>query len=259
MKIKILSKKGSNLKFLLDDTTPGFANALRRIMISEVPTLAIEIAEFTDNTSALFDEMIAHRFGLIPLEFDPSKFNFKEECKCNGKGCPLCEVFFALEKTGPVMVYSGDLKSTNKAVKPISPDFPMVELLKDQNLKLEAIAVLGTGKNHAKFQAANASYTYFPQIDVSDHKDAKKIEKACPRGVLAVKNSKLVLADPYNCNECRSCEDASNDKVKVNSDNTKFIFNVDSISGLDVTYIVEQASKILQDKANEFKDQLKGF
>ena len=91
MKIKILNRKGEKLRFLLEGTTPAFANALRRIMISEIPNLAIDVVEFQDNTSALFDEIIAHRLAMLPLEFDPDKFNFTAECKCGGKGCPSCQ------------------------------------------------------------------------------------------------------------------------------------------------------------------------
>ncbi len=257
MKIKIISKKGENLRFLLDNTTPAFANALRRVMLAEVPNLAIDIVEFQDNTSALFDEIIAHRLGMLPLQFDPKKFNFTDECKCRGKGCPSCEVFFALEKTGPAMVYTSDLKSSNRNVKPTSLDFPIVKLLKGQHIKLEAIARLGRGRNHAKFQSANVSYTYLPMIEISKIKDLKKIEKACPKGVLGVKNKKLVLLDPYKCDECKICEEVSGNNVKIESDPTKFVFNVDSISGLEPKHIVEESARILQEKAKEFKDQLR--
>ena len=131
MKIKILEKKGDKLTFQLDNATPGFANALRRIMITEVPNLAVEWADIHDNNSILFDEVIASRLGLIPLKFDPTKFVSNEECKCGGKGCPLCQVVLALDKDGPGIAYSGDLKSSNKDVKPISPNFPIVELLQN--------------------------------------------------------------------------------------------------------------------------------
>jgi DNA-directed RNA polymerase subunit D len=260
LKVKIIEKNEEKLKFILEDSDAAFANTLRRIMITEIPNLAIDIVEFYDNTSALFDEVIAHRLGLIPLVFDPTKFNFTEECKCGGKGCSLCQVFFALEKTGPCTVYSSDLKSSDKNVKPTSPDFPIVKLLKDQKIKLEAIARLGRGKEHAKFQAANASYSYLPLLEVSSKAEGlEKIMKACPKGVLEIKNKKLVLADPYKCDLCKVCEEVSEGEVKIKGDETKFVFNVETISGLEPVYIVEKAIEILEEKAKEFKEQLKGL
>lgn len=257
MKIKIISRKGENLRFLLDNATPAFANTLRRVMLAEVPNLSIDVVDFKDNTSALFDEVIAHRLGMIPLQFDPKKFNLIDECKCRGKGCPSCQVFFTLEKTGPAMVLTSDLKSSNRGVKPTSLEFPIVKLLKGQHIKLEAIARLGVGREHAKFQSANVSYSYLPSIEVSQTKDLKKIVKACPKGVLGIKRRKLVLLNPYKCDECRVCEEASGDHVKIKSDPTKFVFNVESISGLEPKYVVEESAKILQAKAKEFKDQLR--
>lgn len=160
LKVKFLSKKGDVIRFSLSDATPAFANTLRRIMISEVPTMAIDVVDFQDNTSTLFDEVLAHRLGLVPIKFDPSKFNMQDDCKCGGKGCSLCQVVFVLEKTGPCMAYAGDMKSSNKNVSPAYPKIPIIELLENQRLKFEAIAKLGLGINHAKWQAANAAYQY---------------------------------------------------------------------------------------------------
>ena len=70
MNVKILSKSQHRVKFLLEKSNPAFANALRRIMKSEVPTMAVEFVDFEINTSGLFDEVVAHRIGLIPLTFD---------------------------------------------------------------------------------------------------------------------------------------------------------------------------------------------
>lgn len=259
MKIKIISRKGDTWRFVLDGATPAFANALRRIMMSEVPTMTINWVEFHDNTSALFDEVVAHRLGMIPLQFDPKKFNFADECKCKEKGCPLCQVAFFVEKSGPCTVHSGDMKSSNRAVKPANPDFPIVELLKGQNLKFEASAILGRGKDHAKWQAANVSYQYLPQLEINDFKDFKKVVSACPKGALAVRKRKLVLADPFKCDECRVCEDVSDKGVEIKSDPNKFVFKIESISGLDPKYIILEAAQILEEKANEFRSELKNI
>ncbi|RLJ08928.1 MAG: DNA-directed RNA polymerase subunit D [Candidatus Aenigmatarchaeota archaeon] len=255
MKIKILQKKGEKLVFLLDGTTPAFANALRRIMISEIPTLAIEWVDFHENSSALFDEMIAHRLGLIPLKFEPEKINFMDKCKCGGKGCPLCQVVFVIDKKGPCTVYSKDMKSSNKDVMPTSPNFPIVELLENQELRLEAVAVLGRGKEHAKWQAANAAYQYFPEVAVKDSKcDLKKVIKKCPKGLLEIKGSRLVISDPVQCDLCEAC--MGDGCIEVKGNESKFIFRVESVSGLKPEYIVKKSVQILREKAEEFKKQI---
>jgi DNA-directed RNA polymerase alpha subunit len=52
----------------------SFANALRRIMISEVPTMAIEHVYMWNNSSIMHDEVLAHRMGLVPIQVDPRLF-----------------------------------------------------------------------------------------------------------------------------------------------------------------------------------------
>ncbi len=160
MKIQILEKNDKEIKFVLEESNPQFANALRRIMLSEIPIMAVDTIDFHSNDSVLYNEVIAHRLGLIPLVFNPKDFNLREECTCGGKGCSLCQVVFALDKKGPSMVYSKDLKSSNKEVKPLYDNIPIVELFEGQKLKLEAYAILGFAKKYAKWQAAKASYNY---------------------------------------------------------------------------------------------------
>ena len=70
-------------KFELYDTDLAVANALRRIMISEVPTMTIDLVEVKENTSALHDEFLAHRLGLVPLVSEHiDSFLTSEECAC---------------------------------------------------------------------------------------------------------------------------------------------------------------------------------
>ena len=58
-------------------------------MIDEVPTMAIEDVEFRKNNSILYDEMLAHRLGLVVLKTDLKSYDLLEECTCKGKGCNL--------------------------------------------------------------------------------------------------------------------------------------------------------------------------
>jgi len=227
-------------------------------MTAEVPTLSIEDVNMSNNTSVLFDEVVAHRLGMIPLTFSQGKMNLPEECKCKGKGCPLCQAVLKLDKKGPGMAYSGDFKSSNKTVKATESKIPIVELLKGQAIKIEAIAKLGIGADHMKNQAANAAYQYYPELDASgvkDPKDLKAAAEACPRKVLSASGSKLTLKDPVSCDICRSCEEAA-DGLKIKGNNSKFIFRVESVSGLSPKEIVLKANEILQEKAKEFKKEL---
>ena len=158
MKVDVLSHKGNEMKFSVDGVKPSFASALRRIMIGEVPTMAIEFVDFKKNDSALADEVVANRMGLIPLTFDEKTYNLPSECKCEGKGCSNCQVTLVLKKKGPAMVYSGDMKSTDKGVKPTYDKIPITELFEGQDIEFEAIAQLGRGKDHAKWQGAVVGY-----------------------------------------------------------------------------------------------------
>ena len=132
---------GDILRFKLKGPL-SFSNALRRIMISEVPTYAIEYVYIYENTSSMYDELLAHRLGLIPI-----------------RGKPLSEdevITFVLNKEGPCTVYSGDLKSETGEVA--FKNIPIVKLKEGQRLKLECEAVCTvTGLPLCMY----LSYTYY--------------------------------------------------------------------------------------------------
>jgi DNA-directed RNA polymerase I and III subunit RPAC1 len=45
-------------------------NAFRRILIAEIPTIAIEKVNIYQNNGIMQDEVLAHRLGLIPIKAD---------------------------------------------------------------------------------------------------------------------------------------------------------------------------------------------
>ena len=60
----------------------SFANAIRRILLAEVPSMAIEKIELYNNTTVMHDEFLGHRLGLIPIKVDAKLFDFILESKC---------------------------------------------------------------------------------------------------------------------------------------------------------------------------------
>jgi DNA-directed RNA polymerase subunit D len=259
LKVKVLSSKGQTLKFMLEGTDPAFANSLRRIMITEIPTLAVEWVDIHDNNSALFDEIISHRIGMIPLKFNPKKFVATEDCSCKKRGCPLCQVVLVLDRKGPCTVTAGDFKSSDKTVAPLDPRIPIVELLEGQSLKLEAVARLGTGLKHAKHHAANASYHYYPEIKVTGSQaDVQRALKNCPKGLVTASGKKISVNDILRSDVAVGCLREAKG-IEAKGDESRIIFSVESISGLEPSYIVSRAAEILQEKTEEFRKKLTKF
>lgn len=249
MNIKILNKTNKKMKFTIT-CNAAFANALRRIIMSEVPVMAIEFVDFEENNSGLFDEIIAHRLGLIPLT-SSSTYNLSTDCKCKGKGCSRCEVTLSLEKKGPCIVKSSDIKTTDKSVKPTDPDIPIVELLENQRIKLQAIAKLGLGTEHKKWQAAAVGYRNLPIVKLDSTKDASHALEVCPAKVFEKKGDKVRIANSTNCILCMRCTEVS-DAVNVSADEGSFLFEMESVSGLTTKEILEKSLGILENKATDF-------
>lgn len=250
MKIRILSKTDTDVKFLMEDSNPQFANALRRIMISEIPVMAINTVDFTENGSVLYNEVIAHRLGLVPLVFDSKNFHVKEEGE---KDDTFSQVVFVINKKVPGMVYSKDMKSSDPEVKPLYDNIPIVELFDDQKLKLEATASLGFAKEHARYQSAIAHYRYFPTAVLKGKlTNADEVMKSCPKNAIKIDGEKVSVT--MDCDLCKECVKVARpkDTLTIEGDNSRFIFNVESISGLKPEEIVFSAVDILKQKAKDF-------
>jgi len=265
MKIELLNKDEGSVTLLLKETNPTEVNMLRRLMIDEVPTLAIEDVNFIKNNSALYDELVAHRLGLTVLKTDLKSYNLPKDCKgkkkgetfCTKENCPHHSVLFKLKATGPKTVYAEELEGKDKKVKPTHPKTPIVKLLKKQSLEFEARAVMGQGKDHMKFSPGLVYYKGQPSIKVGSVKHAEVVAEVCPAKVYTAKDGKLKVTDDKKCILCKACVDASENKIEVSGSDDKFIFTIETWGQLTAGEMLSKAIELMDSKLDEFNKLLK--
>ncbi|TYI33796.1 hypothetical protein ES332_A04G159500v1 [Gossypium tomentosum] len=281
-RVKIRELKDDYAKFELHDTDASMANALRRVMIAEVPTIAIDLVEIEVNSSVLNDEFIAHRLGLIPLTSQRAmSMRFSRDCDaCDGDGqCEFCSVEFHLRakciSDQTLDVTSNDLYSSDHTVVPVDfTDYAgyesseqrgiiIVKLRRGQELRLRAIARKGIGKDHAKWSpAATVTFMYEPEIHINeDMMDTLTLEEkqsfvdSSPTRVFDIdpNTQQVVVVDPeaytYDDEVLKKAEAMGKPGlVEIYAKEDSFIFTIESTGVVKASQLVLNAIEILKQK-----------
>jgi DNA-directed RNA polymerase subunit D len=279
--VKIQELQDRKARLFIEDATPYFVNSLRRVLVSEVPKMAIEDVIIYDNNSGLFDEIVAHRLGLLPVPTDLNLFKSRAECQGNRepgaaacKGCPTCTIRYTLSKEGPGTVFSRDLQPENPAHAIADPNIPIVELLKSQRLILEAEAIIGTGRDHAKWQVCSGvGYKYAPTVKI--HQDqvtnAEAIAKSCPVDVFDAKKGKLEVVNEPACILCMACvekdaelqgkqpikreEEGKSPALTIRGDASKFVFKFETDGSMKPQAALLKAVELMKLRLEEFEEK----
>ncbi|MDR2845755.1 MAG: DNA-directed RNA polymerase subunit D [Candidatus Methanoplasma sp.] len=276
MDIEILEMEERKGIFILKNSSPAMANALRRTMLSDIPKMAIDKVEFHlgpimvndteyESVTPLFDEIVAHRLGMVPVPTDHELFTYQDQCSCAGVGCPSCTLMYSLNKIGPCTVLSGDMIPLGNPDLKVKDEFiPIVELTDGQAVLIYATAVMGTSKNHVKWQAAfGVGYKYRPEVSIEASKvsdpDVLNCAKICPRHVFEEKSGKLKVKDSDHCSMCMACVDASNKAITVKGDDKNFYFQFETDGSLTARQLLDKAVEILAAEANEFAAGIEGL
>jgi DNA-directed RNA polymerase subunit D len=249
-------KKTGRVTFLLKAATPAFANLMRRAMIESVPTMAIDTVEFRENNSVLYDEVIAHRLGLLPIKTDIKSYVLPAKCKCKGEGCNRCTLKMTLKAKGPCVVYASDIKSKDPKVKPAFGDMPIVKLLKGQEIELEATATLGQGKQHVKWSPCLAWYVYEPIITVNNESPKFAEFKAKYPPQIFDKNGKIDKKLITTNSLVDACEGVCPEVVKIEYNPNNFLFGIEPWGQLSPKEIATAAADTLLESLEEFEEKL---
>ena len=243
-------------------TSPAFMNALRRSIMESVPTMAIEHVEFRKNGSVLYDEMLAHRLGLIPLTTDLKGYSVWDH-KTSAEEAPAqSSLKFVLKAKGPKIVYSKDLKSKDPKVVPVFDDIPIVTLLDGQDLEFEAVAVLSSGSDHSKFSPGNSWYRHFPTIKINEKmvSDAQSFVDSSPIKIFKVSGGKLVVDNDTLLQalvDNVSLESVEGGPISIEDSPDEFIFHFEPWGQLSPKDALVSALEKLGEEISEFQTSLK--
>ncbi|MFH0831762.1 MAG: DNA-directed RNA polymerase subunit D [archaeon] len=256
MEIKIINSNKDKASYIISGIDTSIANALRRA-VQEVQTLAVDEVEIVKNDSALFDEILAHRIGLIPLKTEKG-ISSRDECSCKGKGCSKCTVSMKLKAQGPCTVYASDIKGKDLV---IHKKMPILSLLKGQELELNAYARLGTGKEHSKFCPALVYFRPSVQINVSKDCDlCDACVEACPIHILANHGKAISCSDINSCDSCDACVEAckkkGKDAISIKQSKEDYIFIIESFGQLSVKEIFTEMCKVIERNLKEIEKKL---
>lgn len=274
MKVGVLAQSEDSMRLLLEDTEPAFANALRRVLVADVPKMAIEDVEFHlgpirsedgkeyESVSPLFDEMIAHRLGLVPIPTDLGLYNRREDCPtCHGEGCPNCTIIYSVNKRGPGLVTSADLEPIGDAtLRPKDPSIPIVKLGDGQAMLIYATAVLGTGKDHAKWQATHGvGYRYYPILNAGN-KTLDALDPDVPFCESHMRSTATeeeeVVELPSDCKTCRKFTELYKvDSVKAGNDPTRIILEFETDGSLSARAVLLASLDILAKRFSDLATQ----
>ena len=178
--------QGHEIRILISETNASQVNAIRRALIADVPKLAITRVDFSqgvtqdnkgevvESVNVLPDEVLAHRLAMIPIPTNLEEPLYApDECpNCKDvierdRGCPMCQVLYTLSARGPSAdseeeyktVYAGDITTISDPFYDIRDEhksIPLTVLAKGQFLEFYAFAVVGRGRDHAKWSPVAA-------------------------------------------------------------------------------------------------------
>jgi len=211
-------KEKQKLSFVTD--MPVYlANAIRRSVL-EIPVMAIDEVEIFKNDSALYDEIVAHRIGLIPIKTEKTSKNVK----------------FKLKEKGPKMVYATDLSpSTNTNLK-----LPIVLLDEEQEIELVGEAKLGKGIEHIKYSPGLVYFKHNLDEELLDF--------------VYIDNEGKIN---YHEEDLKKAPSDIAEKIRKIKKVEELIFNVESWGQLDAKDVFLKAIDALDENLNELDKAVK--
>lgn len=234
-------KKTDEKLILSGKVSTNLANAIRRSAL-KVPVLAVDEVEIEKNDSALYDETLAHRIGLVPLKMTK---DIKEDSVVKLK----------LSSKNPGYVYAEELKGD---VEVAFGRIPLTLLREGQEVKLKAKAIVGKGVEHSKFSPGIFTYRIISEITLPK-KYKEKVSKMYPENSIKDKGENIVIKDDKEktvIDYCTGLCERDKEEFSV-KDTDEIVFNLETYGQLKVEDVFKQSIEILKKDLKDFSKEFK--
>jgi DNA-directed RNA polymerase subunit D len=281
MKVKVRKMDDYYAQVEFKDVNYSFVNSVRRSLISMVPCLAIHEIDFHmgslgsyideesgeereyESTSAMFNEIISHRIGMLPIPTDEETINAFGNTIDDDAKQP--DIMYSLHKQGPCTVYSSDLEPVNSDNSLTIPEssVPIVKLGEGQAILVYARAKMGNARRHAKWQCVVAPRFYqAPTLRVAPGKGSKTVLDTVGKSKFKKKGKGHVIEDPIEAHEAlKVLEQLWNDEdaqsaIEVSAKKDHFVFEFETNGAMKAKLALGQALKALDKHCNEFMSDI---
>ena len=233
--MKLIEKNENHLVFKAE-VDNSLVNAIRRY-INQIPVLAIDEVEISKNDSPLYDEIVAHRLGLIPIKIGKDKKNPKISLKSEKEG----------------MVYSREFEGAEASYGGI----PITFLNKGQELKVEATTKFGNATEHAKFLQGLMFYRNIAEITL-DNMFKDEIKNKFSGHEIREKGNKIIILDDKKQEIVDFCEEICKKKGKDSEINFKegVIINLESFGQISTNDLFKKSIELLKKDLSQISKKL---
>ncbi|XP_063300246.1 DNA-directed RNA polymerases I and III subunit RPAC1 [Pelobates fuscus] len=292
-RVDIIKMEDDVLEFDMIGIDAALANAFRRILLAEIPTMAVEKVFVYNNTSIIQDEILAHRLGLIPIRTDPRLFEYRSAEDAEGTEIDTLQFELKVKCTrnpqaskdssDPNELYlnhkvytshmkwvpqgnQADLFPEADTPRPVHDDILIAQLRPGQEIHVLMHCVKGVGKDHAKFSpVATASYRLLPEITLLapvEGELADVLQRCFSPGVIAVdfvngkKVAHVASSRLDTCSREIFRHEELKDLVQMKRVRDHYIFSIESTGILPPDTLLTEAIKVLMGKCRRFLDEL---
>lgn len=261
-RVTVRRVESDRVDFVLQSASLGFANSIRRAVIAEIPTIAIDLVDISTNSSVLPDEFLAHRLGLIPLHSKGVAENlaYTRACDFCDDHCSNCSVTLRLrakctDEDSVMKVFASHLTVVDDradaigqpVIKDPKGEGPLIlKLRHNQEVDFTCIAKKGNAKEHAKWGPTAAVGFEYDPLNKLKHTTYWFEEDAEAEWPIDERNAQW--EDP---------EEQADASVDPDAKPSAFFYDVESIGILEPDEIVEGGVRALQMKLTEIMTALK--